>query len=384
MSGLKVLHCIGALPVGGTETALARLVRAMPEVDSTVVSLSAAGPIGARLARSGVPVVALGKARSAVDPRCLHRLRRLLLRDRPDIVQTWLSEANLYGLVAARLARVRSVVWGLRCADMPWDRFGSMTSLGLRLNGLLSRWPEAIVANSRAGLRYHERQGLQTDRALVIPNGFDVESFRPDDAACRRFRQELTIPRGTPAIGLVGRQDPAKNIGNFLRAAEFVHARRPDAIFVMAGSGFGVDNLRLHRKLCATGFRDRWRLIGERDDIATVMNGLDLLVVSSRSEAFPNVLGEAMACGTPCVSTDVGDAAEILGDPKRTVPRESPGALAAAILEVIGRTDQQRAEIGERDRIRIARRYSLESVAHRYLNLYRRLTGRPEELPCAA
>lgn len=384
MSRLRVAHCIGALPMGGTETALTRLIEATPDVEPLVISLTDPGPTGTRLAERGVRVEALGKQRATPSAACLRQLRRLLLRERPHVLQTWLYEANLYGLVAARPGRIAPVAWNLRCSDMPWERFGALTSTGRRLNGLLSGWPDAIVANSQAGLDYHSEQGFRSEHAIVIRNGFDTRAFRPDDARRASVREEMTAGVGTPVIGLVGRNDPAKDVTNFVRAAELVHTRRPEALFVLAGPGFGTDNLPLHRKLCASGFRDRWRLLGERDDVPAVMNALDLLIISSRSEAFPNVLGEAMACATPAISTDVGDVAEVLADPERLVPAGHPGRLAAAILAFLRRPASARAEVGRRDRARIESHYTLERTAERYRQLWTGLAGLEGRLSCAA
>jgi glycosyltransferase involved in cell wall biosynthesis len=372
---LKVVHLITGLARGGAETMLYRLLTRLDRqrFASVVVSLTDRGALGAAIAALGVPVYALGLRRGAPDPRAVGRLWRLLRRERPAVLQTWLYHADLLGLVAGRLAGVPAIVWNVRCSEIDLRHYSPLTALARRLLALLSGMPAAVVVNSLAGRRVHERLGYRPRRWRVIPNGFDLEQFRPDPAAPARLRQLLGVAPEAPLIGLVARYDPMKDHATFLQAARRLLDMRADARFVLVGAGVDWHNPRLAAPARALGLVPHLHLLGERDDVAALLPGLDLATLSSVSEAFPNVVGEAMACGVPCVVTDVGDAAYLVGDTGRVVPPRDPAALAAAWAELLARPAAARRALGRAARERVATLFSLEAVAKQYAALYAEL-----------
>ena len=207
----------------------------------------------------------------------------------------------------------------------------------------------------------------------VLPNGFDLEGYFPDSLARRNFRRETGIDAGERVIGMVARYDPVKDHEGLLMAFGKVSAVRPDCRLVLCGQGVEARNNILQRQTEMLALEGRVLLLGPRSDIAQVMNGIDVHVLSSSTEGFPNVLGEAMACGTPCVATDVGDSREIVGDTGWLVAPGDPAALARAMLEAIAETAEQRASRGERCRRRIAERFEIGAVSKRYEELWREL-----------
>jgi glycosyltransferase involved in cell wall biosynthesis len=384
---MRVAHVITDLDTGGAEIMLARLVKtfAGTTIDNAVISLGTRGPIGERIASAGIPVFSLGMRPDRPDPRALWSLIRLLRRIRPAIVQTWLYHADFAGLVAGTLARM-PVVWNLRCAELdPRDHSRSLSTL-LRALALASRYPAAVICNSHAGQRAHEQLGYMPRKWAIIPNGFDTDAFSPCPAARGELRRELGLSDDAPLVGLLARFHPMKDQATFLNAARTVSTAKPDVRIVMAGRGVDtapalnelVDELALH---------DRVHLLPERHDPSRFLAALDVSVSSSYGEAFPNVLGEAMACGIPCVATDVGDSAHIVGDTGQIVPPRDPAALAAAILRLLDMDNTRRATYGLAARARIVSEFSLERAAGRYQELYRDIAGQsasaPDEIVCA-
>jgi glycosyltransferase involved in cell wall biosynthesis len=246
----------------------------------------------------------------------------------------------------------------------------------MKLCAWLSRsLPVRIVSCSERAREFHVAQGYAGDKMLVIPNGFDLSAFAPLPAARAEVRRELGIPPQAPVVGMVARYHAAKDFGTFAAAAGRLLRDLPDAWFALCGDGVTADNAELRALLGAAGALERCRLLGRRTDVARLQSALDVFTLSSVTEGFPNSLGEAMACGVPCVTTDAGDCGWILGNPELVVARRDPEALAAAWRRVLLLDPGARRALGDAGRSRIAGTFAIESVAARYLELYRSSMG---------
>jgi glycosyltransferase involved in cell wall biosynthesis len=362
-----ILHLITGLETGGAEGMLARLVTRTDRnrFRSVVVSMTDTGTVGPMIAGAGIPVEALGIRRGMIDPRGVTRLIRLLRRYRPDIVQTWLYHADLLGLIADRLGYAPRLAWNIRCSDMAGP--GVVRAILSRFSAL----PETVIINSVAARRFHEGIGYHPRRWEYIPNGYDTAMLRPDEAARLRLRAALGIAPSGIVLGLPARYHPMKDHANFLAAAARQAAARPDIVFVLLGAGIEPANRDLMRAIEAHGLMPRLRLLGERADMNAIYPALDIATLTSAfGEGFPNVLAEAMACGVPCVATDSGDAAEILGDTGIVVPPREPQALAEGWQRLIALGHEGRRALGIRARARIVENYDLDQVVSRFESLY--------------
>ncbi len=375
---IKVLHLITSLDTGGAEVALTRLAPAMDRhrFENVVVSLTTAGPLATRIQDEGIPVSAIGMSRSLPSPAALWRLYRLLRRERPDVLQTWLYHSDLCGLLAGRAAGVPTIAWNIRCAQTDERYTRGINGALVRLLARTSRYPNAIVANSHAGREEHEALGYQPKRWGVLENGFDLEVFKPQAAAGAGLRRELGLPEDSLLVGLVGRYDPLKDHAGFLRAAAELLSTNPEVHFVLAGDGVDHGNDVLQRQINDLGIGAHIHLLGRRDDVPILNAGFDIATCCSLGEGFPNVVGEAMACGTPCVVTDVGDAARIVGDTGIVVPAGEAQALAGAWRAIISKGSAGRAELGRRALARIESQYSLARCVERYQCFYEDLYDR--------
>ncbi len=372
---MKVMHVITGLHTGGAEAMLYKLVSSSRGVvvSHSVVSLMDEGTYGSRLTAQGISVSYLRMRRGVPDPMALMRLVRLLRRDRPDVIQGWMYHANLLAGLAGAVARV-PVVWGIHHADVDplnTKRLSYWTnSLCANLSGVLAAW---IVCCAESALRSHVGLGYPADRMVVIPNGFEVDRFGPNPAARGRVRAELAIPDDVSVVGVVARFHPDKDHHNFVAAARRVAHANAKTTFVLAGEGVESSNEQLRRWIDDAGLRDRVRLLGRRSDVPDLLAAIDVLASPSRAEGFPQVLGEAMLCGVPCVVTDCGDSREIVGNTGRVVAVRDPSALASAILDLLAVPPAERAVLGDAARQRIRSRYEIAAVASRYLALYRQV-----------
>jgi glycosyltransferase involved in cell wall biosynthesis len=376
---MKVLHVITGLTTGGAEMMLYKLLSSANRARATsVVSLCDRGTLGEPIEALGVPVHTLGMRRGIPGLRPLLRLRRLIRQEQPDLIQGWMYHANLASTLAAwRASQTVPVAWNIRYSldDLSSDK--RLTRWLIHFGGSLSSTPATIVYNSRQSALQHERLGYAPGKTIVIPNGFDCERFKPNPASRRQIRQELGVAEDAWLIGHFARYHPMKDHASFLTAAALLRQRAEcDLFFVMAGQGVDRSNPELERMLDRLKLTDCCRLLGERRDIPDLMGALDISTSSaSTGEAFPNVVGEAMACGAPCVVTDVGDSATIVGDTGRVVPPSDPESIAAAWLDLIKSGKQKVAALGAAARRRIQHNYSLSLVAEQYEALYQRVIG---------
>ncbi|MBM3557263.1 MAG: glycosyltransferase [Alphaproteobacteria bacterium] len=375
---LRVAHVITGLEAGGSETMLYKLLGRIDRAafPSEVISLTDEGRFGPRIRDLGITVRSLGMSGSVPDPFKLPRLAAWLKASRPDIVHCWMYHGNLVGGIAARLAGVRRVLWSIRQTNVDSGSIKRRTILVAKAGAWLSRLvPDAILANAEVSRRGHVALGYDAARFSVIPNGFDLGLFRPDPAARSSVRAELGFGPDTPLIGLIARFDVQKDHGTFLRAAGLLSRQRPEVRFLLAGGGVSMAEPQLAAWAGNAGIVDRCRMLGHRDDVPRLTAALDVATSSSLGEGFANAIGEAMASAVPCVVTDCGDSAEIVGDCGIVVPVGDAAALAAGWERMLEAGAAARLDLGSRARQRIERDFSLEAVTRRHEDFYRKLAA---------
>lgn len=375
---LQVMHVISGLLHGGAETVLLRLATAPGgTVRHTVVSMRGEGVMGARLRAAGVEVVCLDMQGWAGGLRGLWRLYRLLRERRPDVVQTWMYHADLIGGLAARLAGIRAVAWGVRNSGVSLGESSRSSRIAAWACARVSAWvPGVIVACARKAAEVHRAWGYRADRVLVVPNGYDLDVWHPDAAGAAELRARWGVPEGAPLLGSVARWNPLKDHENLLAALALCVRAHPDLRCVLIGLGMSRDNAELIALARHYGLLDHLVFLGRRDDVPELMRALDIHVLSSKAEGFPNVVSEAMASGVACVVTDVGDAADIVGEHGWVVPPGDAVALAGAIDQA-ARAVREPQWPARRDAARasVERRYSLQAMVERYETVWRRLAA---------
>lgn len=366
----KVLFVITTLNTGGAEISLRKLIVSLiakRQYEINVVSLSDIGPVGQSLLQAGISVEALNMKPGRPNLLALWRLVRLIRTYQPNVVSTWLYHADLLGGIAARLAGVRSVVWGIRSADVHSDKTKRLTRGVVRVCSMLSSWiPARIACCSLRARDVHVELGYDEGKFHVISNGFDLGNYFPDEEAYVSVRVELGLTPDTPLIGLIARFHPIKNPEGFVEAAATLAARRPDVHFLMVGHGNDATNAALAGWIQQWGLERRVHLLGLRQDIARLSAALDVAALTSWSEAFPTVVGESMACGVPCVVTDVGDAAYIVGDTGLVVPAGDMKGMANGWLQLLSLPKVERRALGQRARQRVADNFDISVMVKRF------------------
>lgn len=370
---MSIVHIITGLNDGGAEAVLYRLCMHDTAHKHCVISLMDGGKYGPLLQQAGVKVYRLHMPQGRVTMLGLWRLWVLLRALKPHVVQTWMYHADLIGGVVAKLAGVSVVCWSIRHSNLTPGTVKESTILiakiCARLSGII---PTYIVSCSAQAARVHQKLGYCANKFSVIANGYDLKKYNPDSEARVVLRQALGIADNIALLGMVARFDPQKDHANLIAALSILKKQNANFCCVLVGTHMDSTNSVLLELLRRFDVMDEVHLLGRRNDIPFIMSALDVHVLSSLGEAFPNVLAEAMACATPCVTTDVGDAALIVGETGWVVLAQNSEALAFALSEsLIALADTPGWSIKKQQaRDRIVENFSLDKMVRGYQKLW--------------
>jgi glycosyltransferase involved in cell wall biosynthesis len=376
---MKIVHLITGLNTGGAEMMLYKLLSTMDrdKFESIVVSLTGKGVIGNRLEEAGIPVYSLNIRKIKISVKSIWKIREVFREFKPDIIQGWMYHGNLAAQLMGKLLKNKpKIIWNIRHSlhELKFEK--RAMQLCIKLGARFSEQVDRIIYNAHVSASQHENIGYSAKRKSVLPNGFNTEYFLPSTSANVTMKEELRVDDSVQIVGMVCRYHPMKGHFNFFKAAKEVINRNRRVCFVCVGRNVTEDNILLKSKIEELGLTKNIYLLGERQDIPTIMAGLDVLVLaSSHGEGFPNVMGEAMSCGVLCVATDVGDSAWVLDSCGLIVrPRDSEN-LANGICNLLEMDMNESRGLREKARRRIVDCFSIESVTKQYENLYHEIIG---------
>jgi len=369
----KIFHCITSLAPDGAQNMLLKLAQNLNEekFEYEIVSMTAGGSLDESFKALGMTVHNLGMSAGIPNPLGILRLAKLIKSSNPDFLLGWMYHANLVLYAAARLAGCKQpLYWNIRRALDDRDCDKAQSKLVIKLNAYFSKNVSRIIYCGEKVAKHHEAIGFAESKRLVILNGFDTSAFKPFSEAKQRLKAELGIDSSNLIVGTVGRFHPQKDHATLIRAAGSI--KRTDVHFVLVGRDLTPDNKLLASLIKEYNLSGSVHLLGQRSDVKTLVPGFDLFCLSSVNEGFPNVVGEAMACGVPCVSTDAGVSAEVVGDTGRVVPRRNPQLLAEAIESMISLPQTERDLLGVRARRRVEDLFEIKKISKLYEDEYER------------
>jgi len=371
---MLVLHIITGLNDGGAEGALFRLLVQDSHNDHIVISLTDEGKYGPLISRLGIKVHCLNIRNKLLAIFAAPKLWKLLIKTQPDAIQTWMYHSDLIGGICARLAGHRNIFWGIRNDEIINDGTARVTKYIAYLCGKLSNFiPKKIISCSYRAVETHVSKGYARKKMCVIQNGFNLDNFyaHPDDAF--HLRKQLQIcNEDTPLFGCVARFDPQKDHENLFGALAILKRNNIKFKCVLVGHLMDSFNNELQALIIKYDLHRDIVLLGPRNDIPQIMSALDIHILSSRSEAFPNVIAEAMACCTPCVSTDVGDARIIIGENGWLAPTMNAPALAEKLQQALRLRENPVLweNLRKSTRQHIIEHFSIEKMAEKYNNTW--------------
>ena len=369
---MHIVHIITGLNNGGAEGVLYRLCKNDKYCRHTVISLMDMGKYGPLLIKDGIDVYCLNMKQGKLRFHSLLQLYQILRRIKPDVVQTWMYHADLIGGLIAKLAGVKNIYWNIRHSVLEKGKSKRSTMLRAQLCAQLSSFiPYKIICCANKALDIHVEKGYQASKMVVIGNGYELDSFLPNDLLSLKIKDELNIQNTENLIGMVGRFDPLKDHFNLLNALTLVKDKF-DVKCLLVGKELNQFNHELCAEIDRLGLQNEVLLLDQRSDIPSIMNTLDVHILSSSSEAFPNVLAEAMACGTPCVTTDVGDAALIVGEAGWIVPSCNSKELAEGIIQAL--ECKQNLELWQNKKLEarnlMVEKFSIENMIASYHDIW--------------
>lgn len=371
---MKIVYIIPELYIGGAEVMLYNLLSNIDRdrFEPIILSLMDRGLFGEKFEQLDIPVHTVGMLAGKPSLASARRMIQLIEQLKPDLIQGWMYHGNL----AAQFLKFAGnrkvpVLWSIHHSLHKISGEKPLTQAIIRFGSWSSQYVERVAYVSQRSKVQHEKIGYSQANSCIVPNGFDTSRFKPSAEVRQRFRQKLNISDDTFLIGSQARYSPMKDHANFLRAAQILLKDYPQTKFVAIGRDIDYDNQTLTNLIKELGIDQSVHLLGLRRDLPQITPALDILTSSSAfGEAFPMVIGEAMSCGVPCVVTDIGDSAWMVGDTGRIVPPKNPLALAKAWREIITMDASARKDLGKSARQRIVEKFSLDTIVEQYEHLY--------------
>ncbi len=331
---MKVVHIITTLGDGGAEHSLFKVCKYDNLNEHTVIALKATGKYFSSLKKLGVKVYCVNM-KNIFSILKFFNLVKIIKSLKPDVVQTWLVHGDFIGGIAARLAGITNIVWNVRYSNVDIGSAKLSTVFIIRILVKLSYFlPKSIIVVSKRAKKTFSNLGYCKKKLHLISNGYDLSMLKLNKTKELYLRKKFKIKKNSALIGKVARFDPRKDHMNLLKAVSLINSKKIKFFCVLIGTKIN-QNKKLKDEIKKLKINNIIRLLGPDSNISKVMNGLDIHIQSSSTEGFPNVVAEAMACGTPCVVTDVGDSSYIVGKTGWVVPSKDPLKLANIIEKAI-------------------------------------------------
>jgi len=372
---MKILHIISGLPIGGAEMMLFKLLSVIDRdiFEPVVISLTDYGSLGNNIKNLNIPVYKMGINAGFPNPFKAWRFIKLIRKINPELIQGWMYHGNLAALLAKWVLPNRVLLlWNIRHTPDDLKKEKRLTALVIRLGAKFSSHPDRIIYNSKVSAQKHELLGYDNKNKSIIPNGFNCEQFKPFDNAKSKLRHSLGLKKDILLIGLIARYHIMKDHVTFLYSAGRLNKTYPEIHFVLVGQGVDESNHLLIKLIEDLKITENVHLLGKRIEVDEITAGLDIACSSSSwGEGFSNAIGEAMACGVPCIVTDVGDSAWIIGDTGIVIKPRDEKALTKAWAVLIELGSEGRARLGWSARQRVIEHFSINIVVKQYEDLYR-------------
>jgi glycosyltransferase involved in cell wall biosynthesis len=374
---MKILHIINTLEIGGAQSVLVQLLEGWGDgrEHQMVVSLRKRGQLSAKIEALNVPVLHLDMTPGTFNFKKFLQLIQIIRSYKPDLIQTWLYHSDLLGSIGARFTGRVPIVWGVHHTTADVNSVKPATWGVVRILSLLStRLPSQIICCSSSAHQTHIALGYSKEKMKIVYNGVDTDQFKPDPNAHALLQKELRLSKQVRLVGMFARYHPQKDHDTFILAAVKLLKKYSNVHFVLAGDGVDISNKHLHEKLLRAGIQNNFHLLGSRQDVPYLCAAMHIVsLTSSYGEALPMTLCEAMSCAVPCVATDVGDTALLIGDTGKVVRPKAPQEFADAWQDILEYSDVEYNRLCDQARSRIIEFYNQKDMISNYKFIYKEL-----------
>ena len=373
---MRILHVITSLYDGGAEGVLFRLCCYDKKNKHIIVSLRDEGKYGKELSKKGIKIYSLNMRPGRFSFVNLFKLIKIIKIENVEIVQTWLYHSDFFGGIAAKLAGVKNIVWNVRHSNLSADDTNISLKILVKILAKLSYFlPNKIIFCSKRAIQIHRNIGYDDRKIIHIANGFDLKKYRPNSIERLNFRKKFNLKKNLPVLGNVSRYHPQKDHKNLLKALNFLKKDQISFKCILVGYEITKRNVTLNKMVKKFKLSNDIIFLGQQKNINQIMNGIDIHILSSKyGEAFPNVVAESMASGTPCVVTDVGDSALIVDKTGWVVKPNNPKKLATSIKLALDCLSTNKWDyVCYNARKRINNQFSIKIMIENYTNIWKEI-----------
>lgn len=307
--------------------------------------------------------------KNVLAPLKLFTIMRIIMKEKPTVLQTWMYHCDFLGVVVKLLFPKLKLVWNIRHSELIKGVDKSTTILLAKILARLSSIPDKVIYGSHAALVTHKKIGYRNKNNEIISNGFNTMDYAPDHSIRSRIRSFLDITNETVVLGTVGRASKVKNQLMLIEVFDDINKIHPNTKLILIGKG--IRDQYLSHKIVLEN--QNIILIDETNKINDYLKAFDLFILPSLSEGFPNVLGEAMSTEVPCIATDVGDSALIIGNDNFVAKKNSKEDLQERISYWYRLNEKEKSELKKHSRNRIKNNYSLDITVNSYVKAYNEL-----------
>lgn len=366
---MKILHIITGLNGGGAEMMLYKIIKHSPNPsDHRVVSLISEGFFSQKIRDLGCIVESLDMTKNPLTFSPF-RLLRIIKDARPDAIQCWMFHANLIGGFFGRLAGVKKIVWGIHHSMTKYDR--KILHLINKIGALMSyNFCDTVVCCGLRPLEVCKNSGYAPNKLKCIYNGFATKAFFFDENARKKIRAELGLADDAFVIVHMARFHILKNHIGLLRIFAKLLVKNPNSHLVLVGEGIG-GNAQIEAAIDELGIRANVKMTGFRTDSCAFYSAADITVLPSLSEGFPNVVAESMLCERPCITSEVGDCANITGRKDWTFELSDEDGFAEKLFEFSKMPKSELKACGQECRKRIIENFDIEKIYNEYAEIWR-------------
>lgn len=367
---MKILHIINTLEHGGAQSVLLQLAKGLnaEKNSQAVIILKQQNQLSVKFEALNIPV-------KFIHPINLFKLIKTIRAYQPDLIQTWLYHSDLIGCLVKFFNWRVPLIWGVHHTTDNLKTLKPTTAWIVRILALLSNWiPNQIICCSESAYQTHLALGYSKEKMVVIPNGVDTSYFQPNSSASDLIKKELGLEEKVCLIGMFARYHPQKDFQTLIHAAKNLLQKNSRIHFVLAGAGVDSSNQELMGWVKSENLQNHFHLLGNRNDMPTLIAAMKVITLtSSHGEAMPQILTEAMACGVPCVATNIGDVKKIISETGFVVEAKQPASLAEAWQKLIELKDEEYNLLAVKTRERAVRFYDSQLMTNQYNKIYRAL-----------